>query len=74
VKSIARFIDNQFALSGLQVLEEYKGKRFHQLPPREQRFLRDEQRYRGLLCRQPQFIFDRAAGKEVRAQKGSEVA
>jgi hypothetical protein len=40
VKSIARFIDNQFALSGLRVLEEYKGKRFHKLPLREQRFLR----------------------------------
>lgn len=39
VKSIVRFLNNEFALTGLQVLSEYKGKRFHQLPEREQRFL-----------------------------------
>lgn len=35
--SIYRFIDNQFALKKLEVLEEYSGSRFHQLPPKTQR-------------------------------------
>ena len=39
VRSIARYLTNQFGLSGLRVLSEYKAKRFHQLPEREQRFL-----------------------------------
>lgn len=38
--SIYRFIDNQFALSGLEVLTEFNGSRFHQLPPRSQRQLK----------------------------------
>lgn len=40
VSSVARFIGNEFRLSGLVVLREYKGLRYHQLPDREQRFLR----------------------------------
>jgi uncharacterized protein with ParB-like and HNH nuclease domain len=40
VHSIARFIGNEFVLSGLAVLREYKGCRFHELPEREQRFLK----------------------------------
>ena len=40
VKSVVRFIKNEFPLSGLRVLSEYMGKRFHQLPNREQRFLK----------------------------------
>ncbi len=40
IKSIARFLENQFSLTGLRVLSEFKGKRFHQLPEREQRFLK----------------------------------
>jgi hypothetical protein len=40
VKSIVRFLSNEFALSGLAVLPEYKGLRFHQLPDREQRFMK----------------------------------
>ena len=40
VKSIVRFLGNEFALSGLAVLREYKGDRSHQLPEREQRFLK----------------------------------
>ncbi len=40
VLSIARYLTNQFGLSGLRVLAEFKGKRFHQLPEREQRFLK----------------------------------
>jgi hypothetical protein len=39
VMSVIRFIKNEFALTGLRVLSEYKGKRFDQLPEREQRFL-----------------------------------
>jgi hypothetical protein len=39
VKSVIRFLDNEFALTGVQVLTEFARKRFHQLPPREQRFL-----------------------------------
>lgn len=40
VRSIVRYLKNEFALSGLHVLREYKGYRFHQLPDREQQFLR----------------------------------
>jgi hypothetical protein len=40
VHSIARFVGNEFKLSGLAVLREYKGKRYHELPDREQRFLK----------------------------------
>jgi uncharacterized protein with ParB-like and HNH nuclease domain len=40
VRSIVRFINNEFGLSGVAVLREYKGLRFHQLPEREQRFVR----------------------------------
>ena len=37
--SLYRFIDNQFALSGLEVLTELNGQRFHQLTPKLQRKL-----------------------------------
>jgi hypothetical protein len=40
VRSIVRYFNNEFVLSGVAVLREYKGLRFHQLPDREQRFLR----------------------------------
>lgn len=40
VKSLVRYLGNEFALSGLGVLSEYKGRRFHQLPEREQRHLK----------------------------------
>lgn len=40
VYSIVRYLDNQFPLSGLRISQEFKGKRFHQLPTREQRFLK----------------------------------
>jgi hypothetical protein len=40
VRSIARYLTNEFPLSGVAVLREYKGARFHQLPEREQRFLK----------------------------------
>lgn len=40
IRSIVRYIKNEFPLSGLQVLTEYKGSRYHQLPDREQRFIR----------------------------------
>jgi hypothetical protein len=40
VKSIVNYIGGVFALSGLAVLPEYRGKRFSQLPAREQRFLK----------------------------------
>lgn len=40
IKSVVRYIDNQFVLSGLRVLGEFKGMRFHRLPDREQRFLK----------------------------------
>jgi hypothetical protein len=40
VRSIVRYLSNEFHLSGLAVLREYKGLRFHKLPEREQRFLR----------------------------------
>ncbi|WP_100522958.1 DUF262 domain-containing protein [Mycobacteroides abscessus] len=39
IKSVARFINNEFRLSGLQVLGSgtHKGKKFHQLPAADQR-------------------------------------
>lgn len=40
VRSIVRYISNEFPLGSLGVLQEYKSLRFHQLPDREQRFLR----------------------------------
>ncbi len=40
VRSMVRYLKNEFALSGLRVLSEYKGLRFHKLPSREQRFLK----------------------------------
>ncbi|NEE01192.1 DUF262 domain-containing protein [Phytoactinopolyspora halotolerans] len=42
VASIARYIDNQYALTGLKVLNdpEHMRKRFHQLPASEQRRIR----------------------------------
>jgi hypothetical protein len=40
VRSIVRYVNNELPLSGLRVLSEYKGLRFHKLPPREQRFLK----------------------------------
>ena len=40
VKSIVRYLNNEFGLSGLRVLGEFKGVRFFKLPIREQRFLR----------------------------------
>jgi hypothetical protein len=38
--SIVRYLGNQFTLNGLPILREYRGLRFHQLPDREQRFLK----------------------------------
>ena len=40
VRSIARYLNNEFALSGLRVLDEFKGVRFFKLPDREQRYLK----------------------------------
>ena len=40
VQSVVRFLSNEFRLSGLTVLSEHNGSRFHQLPDREQRFLK----------------------------------
>lgn len=40
VRTVVRFLDNEFALTGLRMQPEFKGKRYHQLPSREQRFLR----------------------------------
>ena len=39
ILSVVRFIKNEFALSGLRLQGEYARLRYHQLPPREQRFL-----------------------------------
>lgn len=39
-KSIVRYINNEFPLVGLPVLSEHKSKRFHELPQKDQRFLR----------------------------------
>lgn len=38
--SIYRYLDNQFALSNLEVLKEFNSLRFHQLPERERNRLR----------------------------------
>lgn len=38
--AFARFLDNEFPLSGLRMQAEFRGRRFHQLPLREQRLLR----------------------------------
>jgi Protein of unknown function DUF262 len=40
VRSIVRYIKNEFALSSLRILDDLTRLRFHQLPDREQRFLR----------------------------------
>jgi hypothetical protein len=40
VYTVVRYLDNQFPLSGLRIQGELRGLRFHQLPEREQRFLR----------------------------------
>lgn len=40
IRSVVRYADNEFALSSLVVLAELKRLRFHQLPEREQRFLK----------------------------------
>lgn len=40
VRSIIEFTNNQFALTGLAVHSEYNRFRFHELPEREQRFLK----------------------------------
>jgi Protein of unknown function DUF262 len=39
VRSVVRFLKNEFRLSSLSVLADFNGRRFHQLPAREQRFL-----------------------------------
>jgi hypothetical protein len=39
IRSVVRYINNEFRLSRLTVLSELNGKRFHQLPAREKRFL-----------------------------------
>lgn len=40
IKTVVRYLRNQFRLKALAVLAEYNGKRFFELPEREQRFLR----------------------------------
>jgi hypothetical protein len=40
VRSIVRYIDNQFPLAALRVLDNLSRRRFHELPEREQRVLR----------------------------------
>lgn len=40
VNSIVRYLNNQFSLTGIRILTEYARKRFHQLPGKEQRFLK----------------------------------
>ena len=40
VRSIVRYLNNEFPLTGVQILTEYSKKRFHQLPGKEQRFLK----------------------------------
>jgi hypothetical protein len=40
VKSIVNYLSGVYALTGLAVLREYRGKRFSQLPEKEQRFLK----------------------------------
>jgi hypothetical protein len=40
IRSIVRFLNNEFVLTGIKVLSEYRRRRFHELPEREQRFLK----------------------------------
>ncbi|HEY6344889.1 MAG TPA: DUF262 domain-containing protein [Bryobacteraceae bacterium] len=40
VRSIVRYVSNEFGLTSLNVLSDYRGMRFHELPEREQRFLK----------------------------------
>ena len=40
VRSIVRYLNNEFGLTGIQILGEYARMRFHQLPKKEQRFLK----------------------------------
>jgi len=40
IQSVVRFLDNQFALSGLRILGDLNRKRFHQLSGRDQRLIR----------------------------------
>lgn len=40
ILSVVRYINNEYRLGGLSVLAELNGKRFHQIPEREQRFLK----------------------------------
>ena len=39
IVSVVRFLQNEFALSGIQVLSDFARMRFRQLPEREQRYL-----------------------------------
>jgi len=39
-RSIVRFMNNEFPLMGVSVLKEFRGKRFHELPEKDQRFFR----------------------------------
>ena len=39
VKSVVRYLSNEFALTKLKILSEYRGLHFYQLPDREQRHL-----------------------------------
>lgn len=40
VRSIVRYLNNEYPLTGIQILKEYTRDRFHQLPGKEQRFLK----------------------------------
>ena len=40
VRSIVRYLNNEYALTDVRILTEYKRARFHELPGKEQRFLR----------------------------------
>ncbi len=39
IKSVVRYVKNEFSLGSLMILGDLKGRRFFQLPAREQRFL-----------------------------------
>ncbi|WP_420464360.1 DUF262 domain-containing protein [Candidatus Palauibacter sp.] len=39
VRSIVRYLDNHFALTGVRILTEYTRTKYHQLPDKERRFL-----------------------------------
>ncbi|HZV75506.1 MAG TPA: DUF262 domain-containing protein [Conexibacter sp.] len=41
LRSLVRYLDNQFALTGLDVLSELNRKRFHKLSDRQQRLIRN---------------------------------